>query len=253
MIVEELLICKLCNREFKELYSHVRNSHQINKDEYLSMFPNSKMRIDSLIEINKQSGKYERNAEYRLKSSERFKKMHEEGVFKNVYTNERNKKIAVKQKNRWDKMSSEDRSLFWKNNVKKIRNTMGEDEYRKHMGRNGAKAFADKTIKHSNLELEICNEFTLAGIKTIPQYEIEGYYFDLYLPEFNILIEVDGDFWHPVSLSECQYPFQKKNYYKDKIKNKICIKRDIQLIRIRESEKKSVHKVINDILNINKK
>jgi very-short-patch-repair endonuclease len=248
--MEELLICKLCGNEFKELYSHIRNAHNITKDIYLEQFPGSKMRIESLLEINRQGGKYVRDEQFRLNASERFKKMHERGTFKNVYTEERNNKISECQKKRWDKISTNDRSAFWKENVKKIRLSMGEDGYRKHMGKNGAKSFSDKGKKHSNLELEICNEFQLAGIKTMPQYEIDGYYFDLYLPEYNILVEIDGDFWHPKSLDECKYDFQKSNYKKDKRKDKLCKSKNIQLIRIRESEKRMVSNIIENILHI---
>ena len=64
--------------------------------------------------------------------------------------------------------------------------------------------------------LEIENEF---------QYEYMGKFFDFYIPNKNVLIEVDGDFYHcnPNSIhTEPKYETQKLTVNNDKIKDKLC-------------------------------
>lgn len=261
-----MVVCNICKNEYKRIdIGHIKYKHGISNSEYLIKFPGAKLCSDesriansiasknyfnSLSEDDKKVyGKYERTAEFRKKSSIRFKKLHEQGAFKNAYNEVRNKKISEVQKKRWENISKEDRSVFWKTNIKKIRDTIGEDAYRKRMGIIGIKSFSDKNIKHSKLETRIFDKFKKSGLQCIDQFEIDGYYYDIYLPKYNILIEIDGEFWHPKSLAECEYPFQKTNYFKDIRKNEICEKLNIKLIRIRESEEFDIDNIILNIIN----
>jgi len=65
--------------------------------------------------------------------------------------------------------------------------------------------------------------------------EIKSFY-DFYLPELNVIIETDGDFWHcnPRIFPEPKYACQFKNLAKDKIKTQWCLDNGIKLIRIWE-------------------
>lgn len=74
------------------------------------------------------------------------------------------------------------------------------------------------------------------GVFYIPQYELDGRYFDAFLPDYNTLIEFDGTFWHPQSIDECKYDFQFKNMDVDKLKNDIAKNSGFRLIRIREEK-----------------
>lgn len=90
---------------------------------------------------------------------------------------------------------------------------------------------------------EILNsEFNL--IKDIDYYtqfyvrDIKGL-FDFKLKGKNILIEIDGDYWHcnPNSkYSEPKYDAQKSNLIKDNIKNEWCINNNYKLFRFWESD-----------------
>lgn len=68
----------------------------------------------------------------------------------------------------------------------------------------------------------------------VPQYRIDNRYFDAYLPDYNLLIEFDGSFWHPKSQDECKYECQKKNFAVDKIKNRLAEENGHRIFRIRE-------------------
>lgn len=77
------------------------------------------------------------------------------------------------------------------------------------------------------------------GVKYIYQYKMEsiGRYLDFYLPEENIAIEVDGDFYHSYGLVyEQMSPMQKKNARVDKQKDHWCLINCIKLIRIWEHD-----------------
>lgn len=70
----------------------------------------------------------------------------------------------------------------------------------------------------------------------VPQYYIDGRYFDAYLPDYNLLFEFDGTFWHPKTVNECKYKCQKKNFKVDKLKNRIAEVNGHRILRIREEE-----------------
>ena len=58
----------------------------------------------------------------------------------------------------------------------------------------------NKRANHSlsKPELEITGYLTKKGIRVISQYQIPGksHHFDFYLPDYNLLAEFDGSYWH---------------------------------------------------------
>ena len=72
-------------------------------------------------------------------------------------------------------------------------------------------------------------------ISFIKKYELDGKIYDAYIPDKNILLEFDGEFWHKQSLEECKYKYQIESYYNDILKNQIAEKHGIKLIRIKEN------------------
>lgn len=77
------------------------------------------------------------------------------------------------------------------------------------------------------------------GYKYETQFKAEsiGRYYDFYLPDANLLIECDGDFFHSYGLMyEEMSPMQKKNSRVDKDKDKWAVTHKIPLIRIWEHD-----------------
>jgi very-short-patch-repair endonuclease len=74
------------------------------------------------------------------------------------------------------------------------------------------------------------------NIKYERQYEVSGKYYDAYLPEYNTLLEFDGDYFHKQTYKECIYPIQKRNLKNDRKKNWIAENNGYKLIRIREGD-----------------
>ena len=70
--------------------------------------------------------------------------------------------------------------------------------------------------------------------------KIEGNFsFDFYIPHVNVYVEVDGDYYHS---HPCAYPdgpitkTQKKNAYRDGVKNHFCLERGMVLVRFWERD-----------------
>lgn len=62
-------------------------------------------------------------------------------------------------------------------------------------------------------------------------------YYDFYLPDLNVLIEVDGDYYHSYGkIYEEMSPMQKKNHRVDEIKNEWAALHGYALIRVWEHD-----------------
>ena len=108
-------------------------------------------------------------------------------------------------------------------------------------------------VKRSNLEYIFEGILSLLEIKYIHSYYIESIHkiYDFYLPDYNILIEVDGDFWHcnpntKFAIPECKT--QKYNIENDKIKTQWALDNDYKLLRFWENDIKNNIKYIKQTL-----
>lgn len=81
----------------------------------------------------------------------------------------------------------------------------------------------------SKCEVEYKRNFYAKGIKS---------FYDFYIPELNLIIETDGDFWHcnPEIYSEAKYACQKRNIVKDEVKNKWAEDNGYRLLRLWEKD-----------------
>lgn len=73
------------------------------------------------------------------------------------------------------------------------------------------------------------------GISFISSFLIKNKVFDFYIPSKNLLIEVDGVYWHSKNKQKLN-DIQKKNVENDNIKNKLAKDMGYNLIRIWEDE-----------------
>jgi very-short-patch-repair endonuclease len=75
-------------------------------------------------------------------------------------------------------------------------------------------------------------------------------FYDFYLPKYNMLIEVDGDFWHcnPLSFPNPLYESQKNNLKRDKVKNQWALENGYKLLRFWEYDINNNIKEVKKIL-----
>jgi very-short-patch-repair endonuclease len=92
----------------------------------------------------------------------------------------------------------------------------------------------------SKLEKKFAKEFLeKLGVKYEEQFYVDSIkrYYDFYLPDYKVIIEVDGDYWHSYGkVYEEMTPTQKKNARVDKIKDEWALSHGIPIIRIWEHD-----------------
>ena len=105
----------------------------------------------------------------------------------------------------------------------------------------------------SKLEKKFETEFLeKLGIKFERQWYAESIkrYYDFYLPDSQILIEIDGDYYHAYGkVYEEMSPMQKKNTRVDKIKNEWALSHGIPILRIWEHDINNNPSKVMDILS----
>lgn len=182
------------------------------------------------------ASKVPRTTEYRKKLSDAQKArfIKDSSLKDRIYTKERNKKI------------SNLKFQFWKNNpegkkrvgnIWKIWKERDEVGWRKHLMEASKKGF-EKIFSpngDTSLEIKLYSMLKTEEIQYIKKHVIDGKIYDAFLPFYNTLIEIDGDFWHK-PLEECKYKFQTESFYNDRLKEDIAKKNGIRLLRIKEHE-----------------
>lgn len=89
----------------------------------------------------------------------------------------------------------------------------------------------------TSIEIIVENILNENKIENIKQYNLFGYSFDFYLPEYKLIIECDGDYWHGYGLEDNELDeVQRQSRYNDKIKTKKAIGAGYSLIRFWENE-----------------
>lgn len=112
----------------------------------------------------------------------------------------------------------------------------------------------------SKLEDDFAKEFLdKLGVKYVYQFEAKdiGRFFDFYLPDSNLIIEIDGDFWHgnPEKYKKEELKgHQIRAQRIDEYKTKWALMHSIPILRIWESDirknPKKVMEMLNETLNI---
>ena len=236
-----MIICEICKKEYKRINIFHLKTHNIkNEEEYLKLYPtallmddiykeniskNTKKGMDN--DIVKDKLKYKKTKEHLDKMANSISNLHKKGKYSNIYTIERNDKI------------SKAKTKYWKNNDTSIIQTwlkewIGSDAHINLCKSNQLKAFRkSRGRKISKPEKEFAKTLKDKKIKYIQQYEMGGYFFDFYIPEENLLIEIDGSFYHPLRIEDCVYDIQKNNFSRDIKKTKVALDLGFKLERIR--------------------
>lgn len=81
------------------------------------------------------------------------------------------------------------------------------------------------------------------GIDFVPSFPIKNKVFDIYIPSQNLLIEVDGIYWHSRNKTNLN-TIQRKNIENDNIKNGLAKEMGYNLLRVWEDDIKNVPKYL---------
>lgn len=259
-----MIICELCKKEFGRItYAHLRKHGIENEKEYLKLYPNAqltdqehrdkvskytKMAMGNLNPEQRKAMIYERTDKIKDKISKSVSKLHEDGLYDNAYTQERADKISKKRIEYWKTADKTHITGLWM----KVRDDMGEDIWKKRLqDMSGEGLHKNMIMKGPNkFEISIKNILKSENIKFEMPFKIGFKYFDFYLPDYNVLIECDGIFYHPLTEEECKYDLQKKNFKNDIKKNKLAEKKGYKLLRIREDDPNKVETIKSFLKNI---
>lgn len=115
----------------------------------------------------------------------------------------------------------------------------------------------------SKLEEDFAKEFLdKLGVEYVYQYEAKdiGRFYDFFIPKSNLIIEVDGDYWHgnPEKYDDSELKrHQIRAQRVDEYKNKWALLHGIPILRIWESDirknPKKVMKILKEEFNIQEK
>jgi G:T-mismatch repair DNA endonuclease (very short patch repair protein) len=94
-----------------------------------------------------------------------------------------------------------------------------------------------KKSSNTTPELEMQKVLTDLGIAYTTQYELEGKFYDIYIPRKNMLIEVDGVYWHGKDVEFMdKNRVQKKAFFNDLKKDGLATLNGYIIKRIWEGE-----------------
>ena len=181
---------------------------------------------------NWEEGKYK--GWWEDKTPDTIKKI--EGI-KNKLRNdkERGKKISKKLKG---KPKSEESKI--KNSISQKKRYIDNPKLKEELSKKRTKWLKTKlSNKKTKIEIKFESILNLLGVKYEYQYEFKKRLFDFKLVDKDILIEVDGDFYHcnpNTKHSEVIYETQKLTKKNDEYKNTLCQNHGMRLLRYWEKD-----------------
>lgn len=119
----------------------------------------------------------------------------------------------------------------WKANQRRVMEQVKNDPtYSDKQVRGFRKWLKGWSKSRTTIESKVLTTLKGMGVKFVDQKEFKGYFYDFYLPDQKVLIEVDGCFWH--GCSECG--FKRSGTNNDEAKNQLAIKLGMTLLRLPE-------------------
>lgn len=223
------------------------------KPKYLGIYEGFREYIHG--HISRVHNNWGHNPEANRKSHETQKKMHENGelvIWNKGLTSEdeRVKKYTEKLKGReikWVDKIRETQNKNWLNNYdelvekcsKQSKEYWSKEENKNQQRFNRLEYFKNKMVNtKSKLEQKFEDMMKEVGIQFLNQFPLDGYLFDFYIPKHNVLIEVDGDWYHcnPDIHPEPIHEIQKFVTENDNKKNEVVKNNDITLLRFWEKD-----------------
>lgn len=231
--------CLICGREYMSIGKHIR-THNITVEKYIKKYyklicncgcnkevVKKNYRMSDLLKKHYIVGHVCHN---KLKSSNSMKNAWKKGLFKN--------RKQTKEHKKWVLNDESKKNIS--NGMKKLYKDVNYKKYwmKNNLEKNLNKIFNVKT--KTKLEIEVEKILKRFNAKYIFNYRIENKFFDFKIDNLNVLIEVDGEYWHNKDV------VVKNDIYKNNLAEKHCFK----IYRIKESELKNIKNVENKIFNI---
>lgn len=270
MSAEQKFKCEICGKSYKAITNSHLKVHNITIKEYKEKYPGAS--IGDFSNLNKWS-----NSEENKLHCKKISEM----VYNSPEINEKRIKacrIATSKESYRNKMSKigkevakrQERQEFFKKAKERVTDWMRLSNYERWVIRYG-KEEADKrqldwsnknilpsTSKNTKPEIMFMEILKALNLPFIQQKVVKKYRCDFYIPRYNVIVEIDGDYWHanpkkynPKDLIGGKKLLAEEVWEKDRIKSRCIIDEGYILRRYWASELKNIShkKVFEDIVH----
>lgn len=227
-------ICQLCFNSFKNLTSHINAKHGLNKENYLKLYPGEKMVDEDLSKVFVNNSKKIHKKlkqddidKYLQIRNQTCKKMRDKKGSNFSHSDETKKKMSLSHQGKLrvphtqetkDKISKAKigKKILLSDDAKQIKSNKQKTRWRER--KENIEEFSKYIIQLSQARKEYILIHGISipkkGKKTslekrfeqflkdqniidyVFQYFLHGKYYDFYIPTLNLLVEVDGEYWH---------------------------------------------------------
>lgn len=204
-----IIACKICNKEFKSvgIATHLKDAHKLSVDEYVQQ-TGHEYRTRILKYTNLTDNNH--NCKVCNKEFHSNKRLFHHIKEHNISNDEYVKKYILLDNILCKCGCGQEVKIVcrppWRKEFITGHNSKGENNgrYNKLVTKETKELMSKRAIlraintnkKDTNLELYIKNIFDLLNVKYIQQYNTDFGAIDFYLPDYNILLEIDGVYWH---------------------------------------------------------
>lgn len=244
--------CQICKRKYKQLTSHLIRTHKVTCEQYREKFPGAKITCDELVN-NMRSRMLSGQAEEMARAGKGCKKPN---LSKKMMGNQRglgSDRSAEKERYRQQALKQHAEGNFgtW------------DDDRRKRQAEITAERWRNGSLKHvwkPQWHLELAQYFCSKDVNYIEEYIIPldkirngqcSKPFDFYLPDWNLLIDLNGCFWHGCSICYEHHHIQDRVKKNDSEKESIAKEAGYQLLKIWEHDKDKLFRLVARALEKN--
>jgi len=216
-----MIACQICFKEMKGLTLHLHYKHNITPIEYCILYPGAKMFDDTCLKTKKRQAAFDRmkdvpkdESHCKALSIARLKWQEENDGWKHKpETREKIKATWVENHDEWvqgikDAWTPERREEA----AKRQSEVIAKNGY--HLGH------STNSLEQHIEDIIISFGFTISRqVKSLQKIQNKYRYFDLFVIDLNLIIEIDGEYWHK-KLDRIQLDIEKEEHVRNIMKQK---------------------------------
>lgn len=199
-------VCMVCKRSMKTITNTHLKTHSLTKREYLQMFPNAflgscswlstwRNSEENKVHLQKQAVALHTDPVLHKKQQDALRKVRQQPYYREALS-KAIKRYANSPEGR-AKLSSRQPTLRMKmSNFQRWVVDYGlEVAIQKQLDWQRKNVLPSKS-RNTKLELLVQDSLRLCGYDFVTQLVVPRYYCDIFVPKLNLIIEVNGDYWH---------------------------------------------------------
>lgn len=203
---ERLVECKVCSKSMKAITNSHLKTHGMTTSEYRVKFPHAAFGEFSRFadwRNSEENKAHMREQNKRIFSSHEIREKRKTNLFKAMKTEEYKQALSAAMKVYAQtplgkqRLSNKPVTARMKlSNFERWVDQFGLDEAVRRQLDWQAKNVLPAKSRHTKPELMLADMLRLMNVKFIDQFPLPRMYCDFFLPDYNMIVEVDGDYWH---------------------------------------------------------